>query len=147
MADVHDGHRERMRERYVQNGLNGFAPHEVLELLLFYAIPRRNVNPLAHRLIDHFGSVSAVFEASYAQLIQVEGIGQQSAALLSMILPLGRYADRERQAERAVITNHRTAKAYCQSLFHGQTDEVLYVISLDAQGRVLHAAQAITGTI
>ena len=143
----HSGHRDRMRERFAQNGLDGFAPHEVLELLLFYAIPRRNVNPLAHKLIKHFGSTCAVFEATREQLLQVPGIGEHTASLLGMIFPLARYADRERSEDRPVLTNYRNAKAYCKHLFAGKADEVLYVICLDAQGRVLRAVPAITGTI
>lgn len=142
----HGGHRERMRARYAQNGLEGFAPHEALELLLFYAIPRRNVNPLAHRLIRHFGSLAAVLEASPVELMQVEGIGETAATLLSTVLPLARYAQQERVSD-AVITTYKDAKTYCRHLFSGRSDEVLYVICLDAQGRVLQAAPAITGTI
>ena len=63
MGQEHAGHRQRMRERFRQQGLQGFAPHEVLELILFYAIPQRNVNPLAHRLLDQFGSLHAVLDA------------------------------------------------------------------------------------
>ena len=63
MAGAHDGHRSRMRERFRREGLNGFADHEALELMLFYAIPQRNVNPLAHRLLDTFGSLHGVLDA------------------------------------------------------------------------------------
>lgn len=146
-AQEHDGHRERMRTRFAQGGLEAFAPHEALELLLFYAIPRRNVNPLAHQLLRHFGSLGAVLSASPVQLRQVPGIGEQAAALISLILPLGHYVEREKQAQRAVITSYKEAKAYCAHLFAGRAEEVLYVVCLDAQGRVLQAVAAITGTI
>lgn len=143
----HAGHRERMRDRFLQNGLDGFAPHETLELLLFYAIPRRNVNPLAHRLVKHFGSVNAVFEASAQELMQVQGIGETSAALLSMVFPLARYAEREMQGDRPILSNLGHAKNYCKGLFAGKSEEVLYVICLDAQDRVIRAIPAISGTI
>lgn len=144
----HGGHRDRMRERFLRGGLEHFAPHEVLELLLFYAIPRRNVNPLAHKLVRHFGSVAAVLEASPEQLQQVEGIGQSTATYISLILSATRYAQREQQqTERSVLGNYRYAMDYCLHLFAGKTDEVLYVICLDAQGRVLRAAEAVRGTI
>ena len=67
MAGAHDGHRSRMRERFRREGLNGFADHEALELMLFYAIPQRNVNPLAHALLERFGSFHAVLEAPAEQ--------------------------------------------------------------------------------
>lgn len=136
-----------MRARYAQGGLDGFAPHEALELLLFYAIPQRNVNPLAHRLIEHFGSLGAVLEATPSQLQAVRGIGENAATLLSAVLPLARYAERERQAGRAVITNYTQAKAYCHHLFDGLAEEVLFAVCLDAQGRVIRAVPALKGTI
>ena len=68
MAGEHAGHRQRMRERFLTGGLEGFADHEVLELMLFYAIPQRNVNPLAHRLLDRFGTLHAVLEAPVEEL-------------------------------------------------------------------------------
>lgn len=143
----HDGHRKRMRDRFVENGLAGFAPHEALEMLLFSTIKRQNTNPIAHDLVAHFGSFSAVLEATPEQLEQVPGIGAESAFLLSLILPLARYAEREQLGERPVITNYRESKAYCKHLFSGKTEEVLYVVCLDAQGRALRAVPAITGTI
>lgn len=143
----HAGHRERMRERFLQNGLDGFAPHEALELLLFYAIPRRNVNPLAHKLIKHFGSLGAVLDAPPEQLRQVPGVGAQVATLLPMVTRLVRYADREKLGGRPLITNYKEAKDYCGHLFAGVNEEVLFVICLDAQGRVLRAVPAVTGTI
>lgn len=143
----HEGHRERMRARFMHGGLNGFAPHEVLELLLFYAIPRRNVNPLAHRLLEHFGSVWAVLNAPPEQLTQVPGIGAQSAALLSAVAAAYRFADLDRLGERPIVNNYREAKAYCAQLFAAAREEVLYVVCLDAQGRVLRAVPAISGTI
>lgn len=144
---AHGGHRKRMRARYLQGGLEGFAPHEALELLLFYAIPQRNVNPLAHQLLDHFGSLEAVLSASPEQLAQAPGIGETSAVLLSLVFALTQYTEREKQMGRAVITNYREAKEYCLHLFAGKRNEVLYVICLDAQGRVLRAVPAIDGTI
>lgn len=74
MAGEHAGHRQRMRERFLAGGLEGFADHEVLELMLFYAIPQRNVNPLAHRLLDRFGTLHAVLEAPVEELMKVEGV-------------------------------------------------------------------------
>ena len=76
MPADHTGHRARMRERFRASGLDGFAPHEVLELILFYAIPQRNVNPLAHRLLDTFGSLHGVLDAPVEELQKVEGVGE-----------------------------------------------------------------------
>ena len=88
---VHAGHRARMRERFIKEGLSGFSEHEVLEFLLMFAIPQRDVNPLAHRLIDRFGSLSAVLESSPAELTRVDGVGENAAALLSLMPQLMGY--------------------------------------------------------
>ena len=74
---LHDGHRRRKREQFLQHGLDSFAEHEVLELLLFYAISRRDTNETAHRLINTFGSLGGVFGASVEELQRVEGVGEQ----------------------------------------------------------------------
>ena len=68
---VHDGHREKMRRRFLENGLSAFADHEALEMLLFYAIPRRDTNELAHRLLEHYGSLEAVFSAPAEDLMRM----------------------------------------------------------------------------
>ena len=88
MAATHDGHRKRMRERFRISGLEGFSEHEVLELILFYGRARGNVNDTAHALMDVFGSLPRVLEASPEQLMLIDGIGEESATLLSLILPL-----------------------------------------------------------
>ena len=82
---VHEGHRDRLKKRYLEQGLEGFNEVQMLELLLFYAIPRRDTNELAHRLLEHFGSLEAVFDASVRQLTAVEGIGQNAAILISLM--------------------------------------------------------------
>ena len=75
---LHDGHRDRLRKKFVLGGIDGWPHHEVLELLLFYAIARRNTNDIAHRLIEKFGSFNGVFEAPLAVLKDVDGIGESA---------------------------------------------------------------------
>ena len=89
---IHDGHREKMRQRFLQGGLDAFADHEALELLLYYAIPRRDTNPIAHALMDRYGSLSAVLSAPVEDLQKVEGIGESAAILLRLAPLLARKA-------------------------------------------------------
>lgn len=83
--DLHTGHRERLRKRFLEEGLDSFEDHQLLELLLFHAIPRGDTNPVAHRLMKRFGSLSAVLEADTKDVSGVEGVGEKAAAFLSMI--------------------------------------------------------------
>ena len=95
MPNEHSGHRDRLRERYLTEGLDNFPPHNVLELLLFYSVPRRDTNVLAHRLIEQFGSLVGVLNAAPEQLAQVEGIGMNAALHLHLVADIARryYAE------------------------------------------------------
>ena len=144
---VHAGHRARMRERFMKEGLSGFSEHEVLEFLLMFAIPQRDVNPLAHRLIDRFGSLSAVLESSPAELTRVDGVGENAAALLSLMPQLMGYYQHSAMGRKPVITNLAEARKYAGALFFGLHEERVYMICVDQSGRVLHPALMHRGTI
>lgn len=145
---THAGHRERLRRRFVSAGFDGFAPHEVLELLLMYAIPRRDVNPLAHRLIAHFGSLHAVLQAASEDLKAVDGMGEQAAVLLSMMVPLFRSYRQSIAEKPRQMAAWADIRAYCEALLMGERYERLYVIGLDASYHVLactHVSQGDEG--
>ena len=84
MSELHEGHRARLRERVAEHGFDRLKPYEVIEFLLYYALPRRDVNAAAHRLIDRFGSVYAVLTAKAEELTQVEGVGEKTARWLRL---------------------------------------------------------------
>lgn len=142
----HTGHRERLRRRFDQEGLNGFAPHEVLELLLTYAIPRIDTNGLAHALINRFGSFGAVLEAPKEDLMQVEGIGNRAAALVTMMVPVLRLYQQEKLKPRLCLGNYGDLAAYCRTLFLGAGVEQFYVLCLDAKLNLLSAVLLSQGT-
>ena len=84
MANLHKGHRARLKKRLLNEGLDHFEPHQVLELVLFHVIPQQDTNPLAHKLIQRFGSLAGVFDASVEDLMSVEGIKESAATYLKM---------------------------------------------------------------
>ncbi len=144
----HAGHRERMRRRFLDEGLDSFADHEVLEYALFSAVPRGDTNEIAHRLMARFGSQAAVFEAAPADLAAVEGMGPLSAALLSFVPQLARRYLKDCVAtEKPCLKTSEEAMAYAIPLMAGRADEVFYVVSLDAACRVMHAALLAHGTV
>ncbi len=143
---IHAGHRERLRERLRKEGLASFSEHEVLELLLTYAIPQRDVNPLAHELISRFGSLSNVLDADEEELLRVSGVGKNAALLLSMMPQLMRYYQLNALGDKPVILNVADAKAYCAPLFLGTSQEHLYMVCLDQGGHVLHLSLMHSGT-
>lgn len=145
---VHSGHRQRLKTRFRNEGLDTFEHHEVLELLLMYAIPQRDVNPLAHVLLDTFGSVSAVFEADPMDLESVPGMGRTSATLVSMIPALSRLYLLDRYKDKPCIASLGAAGEYCKVLFTGQNNkEYFYMVCMNGQYDVLHATCISQGTI
>ncbi len=133
---MHEKHRERVREKYKANGLEGFAAHEVLELLLFYSNKRSDTNPVAHRLIERFGSLPAVLEASYDDLLKVDGVGDATATLISLIPELFRRYHQDKTNKIKSIKSADDAKSYLIPKFFGVNNERVGMVCLDAQGRI-----------
>ena len=145
---IHDGHREKMRRRFLSGGLEQFADHEALELLLYYAIPRRDTNPIAHALIDRYGSLSAVLAAPVEDLQKVEGIGESAAILLKLVPRLcakARLADADRQ--ELILNTASRAGAYLLERFYGEQNEVIYQLCLDRKGKLLACKKLGEGSI
>ena len=145
MESEHTGHRARLRQRFRQTGFQGYAPHEMLELLRTFAIPRRDTNPIAHALIKRFGSLHQVLEASTQELMQVEGIGEHAASLLAMMLPLMRGYLKSKAGEKAVLNGPDACKAYARGLLLGEGFEHFDVIALDSKDQVIGMERAASG--
>ncbi len=135
-TNMHAGHRERVREKYMKGGLDSFADHEVLELLLFYANTRGDTNPVAHELIKRFGSVSAVLEASYDDLRTVKGVGDAAATLITLMPQLFRRYSQDKAEKIKTISDVQSAADYLIPRFYGFTNERVGILCLDVQGRV-----------
>lgn len=144
---MHEGHRGRMRERFRRDGLEGFAPHEVLELLLFYGRARGDTNPTAHRLLDTFGSLKGVLEAKPEQLMAVQGVGEETATLISLMLPMFRRYSLCLCEERQRFPGVESLKTYCINLQAGRRTEHFYVMGLSTDYRLLGQRLIASGTV
>ena len=146
--NLHAGHREKMRDRFIHDkGFENFEDHQILELLLFYANARGDTNPVAHELLEQFGSMKGVLEARPEQLMQVKVIGKQQAVLISMVVPLTRVWHRCAMAAPQRIGNSREAEEYCLSILAGERTERFYVISLNAKCNVLGRRKISEGSL
>ena len=147
-GNTHTGHRRILRERFIkEKGFENFEDHQILELLLFYANARSDTNPIAHELLDIFGSLKSVLEARPEQLMTVKGVGEQAATLISMVVPLTRVWERCAMASPTRIGNSREAEQYCKSLLLGERTERFYVICLNAQCNLLGRRRISEGTL
>lgn len=143
----HSGHRKRLRDKARATGLDGFAEHEVLELLLTYALPRVNTNQTAHRLIQSFGSLSGVFDAAYDDLCRVEGVGENAATLLTLFPSVTRRYLLSKAGEKPLLNTSARAGGYGRALFADCRVETLYLLCLDVKCRLIQAVRLSQGTI
>ena len=133
----HKGHRIKVRNRYYETGFNGMADHNVLEMLLFFGIPYRDTNEMAHELITRFGSFSAVLEAEVKDLVTVKGMTENAACLLSMIRPLYKRYMEDICSRKPVFDSKEKISEFIRSLFLDTNDERLYALAYDSGRRFI----------
>ena len=146
-SNPHDGHRDRLREKLF-NYEENMEDHEMLEVLLYSVYPRQNTNPIAHRLIDRFGSLYNVFAASEQELMSVDGIGKQAAAVIyEQGGLLRRYSVDKMNAPTNMTLTPKNAGRYIMSFFEGYSNEVLILFALDAECRIKKRVLVSKGSI
>lgn len=144
---MHDGHRNRLKERFLKEGLDGFSEIQVLELVLFYCIPRKDTNPIAHALLEHFGGFSQVLEAPVEELKRIPGMGESSAAFLRLITETGRYYMVHRSTQASVLPTLEQCAEYMVPFFFGRRLETVFLLCLDAKCKVLCCKEVGEGSV
>ena len=141
------GHRERVRRRFLDEGLDGFKDYEALEMLLFYAIPRQDTKVIAKRLIDQFGSLQAVFHTPPDRLMQEAGLTEATAALIAMLPQLARKIEEQQAQENARIRSTLDAGRDVIAMFRSRQDESVRILCLNASGKVVRRARIAEGDV
>lgn len=144
---IHEGHRNRLKARYRDHGLDNFNDVNVLELLLFYAIPRKDTNELAHALLDHFGSLDRIFEASVPELEEVPGIGENTALLITLVPQITRRYLMAKGNCICSITSSAEAGKYLVPRLMFEKEEKLLLLCLDAKKSVISCVTLGSGVI
>ena len=144
---IHDGHRQRLMERFRKEGLDNFEPVQVLELLMFFSIPRRDTNELAHKLIDRFGSVSRVMDASVEELMQVPGVGQNTATLFQLAKAAGRFYQVDSNRKGAMMKDMEDCGNFLLPYFIGRQQETVFLLCLNANCNVIACREVGVGEI
>ena len=147
MSNTHGGHRARMKQRFLEHGLDNFNDLNVLELLLFYAIPRQDTNEIAHRLLDRFGSFSAVLEATIEELREVPGVGENAATLLKLIPQIDRRYLISKTEERPQIRSSAQAGKILIPRFRYAREEIVYLLCLDSRNMLISCEEIGRGTL
>ena len=142
---MHEGHRERMKRRFRETGLKGFDDVNVLELMLFYVIPRQDTNPIAHALLNRFGTLQDVIDAPYEELVKVKGVGESAATFLKLIPAVCKRYTRAKQQRRASYTSLKDMAEFVIPLFSFEMEETLFLICLDAGNRITYCEPVFNG--
>jgi len=144
---IHDGHRQRLKERFLREGLDNFDEVNVLELMLFYCIPRSDTNPLAHTLLDHFGSLAQVLDASVEELEKVPGVGHSVATFLHLMTEVGRYYQIKRSEPGEIMRSIEQCGKYMLPYFFGREHETVFMLCLDAKCKVICCKKVGEGSV
>lgn len=146
-VSVHKDHRKRLKERFLLEGLDNFTQIQALELLLFYCIPRKDTNPIAHALLDRFGSLSRVLEAPAEELKQVEGIGPEAATFLRLLPEISRYYQVNCAQRVEILTSTSACGHYLMPYFANRRNETVFLLCLDAKCKVLCCREVGEGSV
>jgi len=141
------GHRKRLKERFRLHGLSSLHDYEALELLLFYAVPRKDVKPLAKGLILAFGGLRGVFDASFEDLKKIPGMGENASLLLPLVKALGSAYLKERALEGEQLSCTEDLVRYCMASMGGLKDERFTVIFLNTRNRIIEVEDIQDGTV
>lgn len=131
------GHRQRVKDRFRKEGLDNFEQVHALELLLFYAVPRVDTKPLARRLLDRFGSLALILEATEEELMTVPGVGENIATYLTLITAAGRYYQKRKSEQQEILDSLEKYGKYLLNMFYGKRNETVYLLCLDSKYKVL----------
>lgn len=134
---IHAGHRQRLKERFLKDGLDNFEEHQVLELLLFYGIPQRDTNEIAHELIQKFGSLSKVLEATPEELAEVKYVGDNVTTLFKLITAVARYYQVSCAMREVILSTIEACGRYLVPFFYQRPNETVFLLCLDAKCKVL----------
>ncbi len=144
--NLHAEHRKRLRNRFRMEGLESFEPHNILELILFYVLARIDTNPLAHKLLNEFGSFSGVIDAPYESLLQVDGVGESVATFIKMIHDVIRIYELDKFSHDGLSDLNEIAQ-YMVQYYKNQTEESLVILLLDNSDKLFKVVKVCDGTV
>lgn len=145
VENVHKGHRERLKRKFINSNGVGLEPHEALELLLFYALPQKSTNELAHNLLKRFGGLAGVLDAEFEDLLDTGGIKEHTATLLKLQGYMVKAYLQSKREHHTLKLNSENAIEYIKNLFASEANEAFYAILLDTNYSVISAERISCG--
>lgn len=136
-GNEHAGHRKRLKKKFIENGFDVFEPHEALEMYLFYAIPRKDTNPLAHRLLDRYRTIGGVCDAPIDELMNEFGLSESAAVYIKMLPQMSRLYIESKKLNDNDVDIENLGEMF-KTKFIGRTEEALALMLLDAKGKMIY---------
>lgn len=146
MSNEHQGHRTRIRNRVDKEGLDNFQDYQVLEYVLTFVIPYKDTNPLAHTLINKFGSFAGVLEADESELLKIDGVGDVTAHFLTNLINIHHFYEKNKIKNNLTINNPEEAYRYVYPLLKNKLVEEMYIVCLTPKNKVVNVEKITEGT-
>lgn len=145
--NLHEGHRDRFRKKFIEEGGEAFEDHELLEILLYYAIPRISTNEIAHRLIDEFGSLANLMEAEPETISKKCKVSMNTAVLITLIPQMAKKYYLSKSGEKTDLSSCKKAGDYIKNYYLGEMKEKFLILCLNSQNKLIKADFLSEGTI
>lgn len=144
--NLHGGHRQRLKQRFLENGADGFEKHQLLELLLFFGIPQKDTNPIAHKLLNQFGTIRGVLEASAEELCEVDGVSEHTATLLKLVPAIWKVAASEIDTTARYDSLNKIGQLLVKR-YAGITVETVFLVLLDRSWHIIDIVNLGEGSV
>lgn len=144
--NLHKDHRQRVRSRYLSEGIGSMADHNIIELLLFYGIPYKDTNDIAHELAERFGDLNGVLDAPVEELMRVDGIGENAAALIHLTRDIAFKYNENKKQEKVTLATEERFTEFLSLKYAGETREIVYMLFVDSHGKIVRCVKVCEGS-
>lgn len=145
-TNLHKNHRQRIRDRYFADGIKSMADHNIIEFLLFFGIPYKDTNDIAHELTERFGDLNGVLDAPVEELMKVNGIGDNAAALIHLVYDISVTYNERKKLNKPFIATEDRFTSFLTMKYAGETREIVYMLFIDCHGRISRCVKVCDGS-
>lgn len=145
-TNLHKNHRQRIRDRYFADGIKSMADHNIIEFLLFFGIPYKDTNDIAHELTERFGDLNGVLDAPVEELMKVNGIGDNAAALIHLVHDISVTYNERKKLNKPFIATEDRFTSFLTMKYAGETREIVYMLFIDCHGRISRCVKVCDGS-